>query len=356
MRSPFFTEFESITERVPAALWQQLQGSRIFLTGATGWFGRNLLETIVHANTHRNTRIEVTLLTRNPEGFALSAPHLSRAPGITLHAGDVRDFHFPTGEHSHILHAATTSAQETSAGEPGLAKFDTLVDGTRRVLEFAANCGAKHLLFTSSGVAGASSIDGSPVREDDAGAPPTTDPITALGQGKRAAEFLCSYFGEMHGCHTTIARCYSFVGPFMPLDLHYAIGNFIRASIAGEPIIVKGDGTPLRSYLYTGDLVIWLLTLLTREGKPRIYNVGSDEAISIGDLARLVRDKLAPNGEVRILGLAGHSIGNPLRNSYLPDINRARNELNLTNWTSLGCAIKRTAAHATQQEPITTIP
>lgn len=345
MRSPFFSEFESIAGRVPASVWQQLQGSRIFLTGATGWFGKNLLETIVHANAHLNTRIQVTLLTRDPKRFAINTSHLSRAPGITLHAGDVRDFRFPVGEHSHILHAATTSAQETHAGETGLAKFDTLVDGTRRVLEFAASCSAKHLLFTSSGVAGAASINGSPVREDDAGAPPTNDPITALGQGKRAAEFLCSYFGALHGCHTTIARCFSFVGPFMPLDLHYAIGNFIRAALAGEQIIVEGDGTPLRSYLYTGDLVIWLLTLLTREGTPRIYNVGSDEVISIGDLANLVRDKLAPKSEVRIIGDSRLSIGNPVRNMYIPDITRAQRELNLNSWTPLARAITKTAAN-----------
>lgn len=338
------------------AVWQKLEGCRLFLTGGTGWFGRNLLETIAHANTQLGTRIEVTMLTRTPERFVHSAPHLANAQWLTLHAGDVRDFRFPAGRHSHILHAATTSAHETSAGETGLAKFDTLVGGTRRVLEFAAICGTEHLLFTSSGVAGCPPINGDSMTEDDTGAPPTTDQTTALGQGKRAAEFLCSYFGQLHGWNTTIARCFSFVGPFMPLDLHYAIGNFIQEALAKRPIIVKGDGSPLRSYLYTGDLVVWLLTMLTREGSPRIYNVGSDKAISIEDLARLIRDKLAPENEVRILGQAGISVGNPVRNIYVPNINRARNELNLTDWTSLTTAIERTAAQTVRKEAVTTYP
>lgn len=345
MRSPFSAECETIARMVPTAVWQRLQGSRLFLTGGTGWFGRNLLETIVHANAQRDARIKVTLLSRSPERFARIAPHLAGAPGITLHTGDVRDFRFPTGEHSHILHAATTSAHETSAGETGLAKFETLVEGTRRLLDFAATCGTQHLLFTSSGVASASAINSNPIREDDIGAPPTTDPATALGQGKRAAEFLCSYFGELHGWHTTIARCYSFVGPFMPLDLHYAIGNFIRAALAGEPIVVKGDGTPLRSYLYTGDLIVWLLTLLAREGKPRIYNVGSSQAISIADLAHLVRDLLAPGREIQVLAELMHGVGNPVRSIYVPDITRARHELNLDSWTPLPQAVLRTAAN-----------
>jgi nucleoside-diphosphate-sugar epimerase len=350
MRSPFSAESDAIVRRLPEAVWQKLQGSRLFLTGGTGWFGRNLLETIVHANALLGTRIDVVALSRNPGQFAKAAPHLTNAPGIVLHAGNILDFSFPSGHFSHVLHAATTSAQETSAGEPPLAKFDTLVGGTRRVLEFAKACGTSNLLFTSSGVAGAQAPDGRLIREDHSGAPATTDPATALGQGKRAAEFLCACYGEQYGWNTSIARCFSFVGPYMPLDLHYAIGNFIRAALSNHPIVVKSDGTPVRSYLYTGDLVVWLLTLLVREGRPRIYNVGSDQSISIGTLAGLVRDELNPGLEVRILGQAGLSVGNPVRNYYVPNIDRARTELALDVWTNLGNALRLTAAHASARE------
>jgi dTDP-glucose 4,6-dehydratase/UDP-glucose 4-epimerase len=350
MRSPFLGDNDAIVRRVPETVWQKLQGSRLFLTGGTGWFGRNLLETVAHANALLGTGIEVVVLSRDPARFAKAAPHLAGAPGMALHAGDVRDFSFPSGHFSHVLHAATTSAQETSAGEPPLAKFDTLVGGTRRVLDFARACGASNLLFTSSGVAGAQPPDGGPIREDYPGAPATTDPATALGQGKRAAEFLCSCYGEQYGWNTSIARCFSFVGPYMPLDLHYAIGNFIGAALSNRPIVVKGDGSPVRSYLYTGDLVVWLLTLLAREGRPRIYNVGSDQGISIGALAGLVRDALNPALEVRILGQAGLSIGNPLRSFYVPNIDRARAELALEVWTNPGTALQLTAAHASARE------
>lgn len=335
--------FDAIVRRVPDGIWQKLHGSRWFVTGGTGWFGRNLLETVVRANARLGTKISVVALSRDPGRFAAAAPHLANAPGIRLLSGDVTDFAFPAEDFTHILHAATTSARETSAGEAPLAKFDLLVDGTRRVLEFARRCGATHLLFTSSGVACAQTAPGSMLSEDALDAPSTVDPASALGQGKRAAEFLCASHGAGHGYHTTIARCFGFVGPFMPLDLHYAIGNFIRAALDGAPIIVKGDGTPLRSYLYTGDLVVWLLTLLAREGCPRIYNVGSDRAIAIGDLARRVRDELSPGSEIRILGEAGLSVGNPVRSFYVPSIERARTELALDVWTDLPDAIRRTA-------------
>ncbi len=258
------------------------------------------------------------------------------------------DFRFPSGDFSHVIHGATTSAQETSRGERPIAKFDTLVFGTRRVLEFTRGCGAQNMLFTSSGVASSQTADGAAVSEDFTDAPLTTDPNTALGQGKRAAEFLCSAHGAEAGLNVTIARCFSFVGPYMPLDLHYAIGNFIRDALNQHPIQVKGSGKPVRSYLYTTDLVIWLLTMLLREGAPRIFNTGSDQQVSIHDLALLVRDIVHPGLNVDVLDEPDCRVGNPVCNIYVPDISRARNELALDVWTDLPSAIRLTAENFEQ--------
>jgi nucleoside-diphosphate-sugar epimerase len=315
--------------------WEGLRNKSIFITGGTGFFGRWLLESLVQANRQLGLNLRVTVLTRNEILFLQGAPHLARDAAIRFHVGDVRDFAYPDGDFTHVIHAATTSAHETFNGATPLSKFDTLVTGTRRTLDFAAQRGVEQFLFTSSGAAYALPFGNRALCEDDAAAPDTTDTNSGLGQAKRAAEFLCSAYAQQQGWNLTIARCFSFVGPFMPLDIHYAIGNFIRQARRGEPIVVKGDGLPIRSYLYSADLVVWLLTLLQRTGAPKIYNVGSDERIGIGELAALVRDTLNPAGEVRVLGQADYSVGNPVRNCYVPDIARARNEFGLDVWTPL---------------------
>jgi dTDP-glucose 4,6-dehydratase/UDP-glucose 4-epimerase len=166
-----------------------------------------------------------------------------------------------------------------------------------------------------------------------------------LGQAKRTAEFLCAYYAHAHCLNYSVARCFSFVGPFLPLDIHYAIGNFIGQTLFESEIAVKGDGSPVRSYLYMADLVVWLLTLLLKGRNGQIYNVGSDQAVSIRDLARLVRDVVSPHKPVRVLGQSNASVGNAVRNRYVPDIARARRELGLEVWTPLSDAIYLTAQH-----------
>jgi len=323
-------------------LWPELRGNRLFLTGGTGFFGRWLLESFAHANRELRLGASAVVLTRDPVRFQSDYPHLGATAGISFHTGDVKTCEFPEGPFTHIIHAAATSARETFEKADIVAKFDTVVAGTRRVLEFAAACGARKLLYTSSGVVyGHQPPAVTHVVEDYAGAPATTDTATlsAWGSSKRAAEFLCACYARRHGFEVKIARCFSFTGPGLPLDIHYAIGNFIRDGLRGGPIHILGDGTPRRSYLYTADLMVWLWTILFRGESLRPYNVGSERDVSITELARTVAECFSPPVEVRIAKQAEPG-AEPDR--YVPGTARARGELGLRETVDLKEAIRRT--------------
>jgi dTDP-glucose 4,6-dehydratase len=265
---------------------------------------------------------------------------LANDHAIGFHIGDIRNFAFPEGEFSHIIHAAATSAVATFNNEDPLVKFDTVVEGTRHTLDFAVQCHAKKFLLTSSGaVYGIQSPNMSHITEDYCGAPDPADSGAALGEGKRAAEFLGTYYSGKYGIETKIARCFSFVGPYLPLDIHYAIGNFIRDGMKGDPILVKGDGTVYRSYLYAADLVIWLWTILLRGKACYPYNVGSEDHITIAELAHTVSQCFQKPVEVQIA-----KTPDPVKpvERYVPLTKRAQRELGLRQWIDLQEGIKRT--------------
>lgn len=322
--------------------WDTLRGARIFITGGTGYFGRWLLPALARANDTLGLDLRVTALSRDPARFVAEAPELATNPALRFHPGDVRDFAFPDGDFTHLIHAAATSAAATfHRREDPLTKFDTTLQGARRVLDLAAKRRIPRLLMLGSGAFYGPLLPGHDAYTEDYPVAPAADNLdVAIGHAKRAAEFLCAAYADRHGLSYSTARCFSFVGPHLPLDLHYAIGNFIRDALWGEAITVGGDGTPVRSYLYAGDLVVWLLTLLVRGANGRAYNVGSDEAVTIGELAHRVGRVVAPGKPVRILGQA---TGLPTRNIYLPSIARARSELGLDAWTPLDEAIRLTA-------------
>jgi dTDP-glucose 4,6-dehydratase len=209
-------------------------------------------------------------------------------------------------------------------------------------LDFAVAVKAKRFLLTSSGGAyGPQPRELEAIPEDYHGMPDPLVPENVYGISKRFAEHLCSLYGERHGLETIVARCFAFVGPDLPLDAHFAIGNFIRDAKERSEITVNGTGMPVRSYLYQDDLAEWLLTLLEK-GRPfQAYNVGSDEAISIAELACLVRDLIAPGKAVCLKGIA--SADTAVRGRYVPDIAKVHGELGLRVTTSLASAIRMTA-------------
>jgi nucleoside-diphosphate-sugar epimerase len=325
-----------------------LRGARIFVTGGTGFFGHWLLESLLYANRQLGTDIRATVLTRSTAAFREKSPHVAGDTAITLLEGDIKNFVFPTEPHSHIIHAATDTV---AADAPALTA--SIVDGTRRVLEFAEATGGGRLLYTSSGaIYGRGITDVARISEIHSCAPVAAD---SYDQAKRSAEQLCMDAP----IDTVIARCFAFVGPHLPLDQHFAIGNFIRDALAGEPIHIKGDGTPLRSFLYMSDLAIWLWTMLAAAPADRAYNVGSDESVSIAELARITATTLSSRlkrSEVETPAIQSSddqpvSIqvdGTPVPGAppatYVPDITRAETDLGLRVTVPLAEAIRRTAA------------
>ena len=320
-------------------LWEELRGKRVFITGGTGFFGCWFLESFAWANEKLNLNSSMLVLTRDVEAFRKKAPHLTNNPSISFHTGDIRSFDFPEGKFDYIIHAAA-SLSSLPDGKDSLEVFDIIVEGTRHFLEFAGKCNASKFLLVSSGaVYGRQNSETVRISEDYQGAPEPIDWHSAYGEGKRAAELLTVLKARQHGFEAKIPRCFAFVGPYQRLDRQWAIGNFIRDGLNGGPIIVKGDGTAVRSYLYAADLMIFLWTIFFRGESCLPYNVGSEEEINISALAQLVSSVFKIKKDVVI---SKKPDINADIDRYIPSIKRARKKLNLKQAISLQDAIKKT--------------
>jgi dTDP-glucose 4,6-dehydratase len=319
--------------------WRELADAHLFITGGTGFIGRWLLETLSLAETKLKLGVRATILTRNPKEFKKKIPDLYAQPFFTFISGDVRSFDFPKSSFTYLIHAATDASAELNARDPR-AIFDTVLEGTRRTLDFAVEKKVSRILNLSSGaVYGAQPFNIEHINEDWQGGPDCRQAINAYAEAKRAAEMLCAIYEKQFGLNITTARIFAAIGPGLSLDTHFAAGNFIRDAIAAKKITVQSSGTAVRSYIYAADLTTQLWSLLLRGDSGKAYNIGSSEGISIRDLAAKIAGLLGKAG-CEILGQDDRG-WNPGR--YVPDITKLETDFGLRQKTSLDEALLRTA-------------
>lgn len=334
---PFISDLDYVVEGVGSD-WIQLKNRSLLITGGTGIVGKWLIATLLHADDRYSLGINATIVSRDPDVFKITHPYWAADPRLSWIHGDVRSVELPPcSEFSHVIHAATDVLSARSAEDV----LDTCIRGTQRILSQATLCGTSKLLFLSSGAVYGKTPPGlGAIPESFEGLLNSLSVDSAYAQGKRTAELICAIENAKGNITIPIARCFAMVGPYLPLEKHFAIGNFIGAAISDKPIIIEGDGTPVRSYMYLADVALRLWLLLLKGRGSVAYNLGGDEPISIEALARLIVQKLGTNNKIHIKNQAIHGAH---ANVYYPDTRRIRNEFSLGQGISLEEAIVRTA-------------
>lgn len=333
-------DLDLVVSLIPEFL-SKFGGARFFVTGGTGFIGSWMLESLQHANDTAGCKMELLVLSRDTDMARQNAPHIFNRGDTKLIAGDVKTLQTSVGKFDLCIHAATDVNSSLKAVNP-LQVFDSVVQGTRRVLDLAATAGASRMLLTSSGaIYGVQPTDLLLLPETYAGAPDLLAINAAYGNSKRAAEWLSHAHSSQSQLQICIARIFAVIGPGLPLNGGFAAGNFVRDAIAGEEIKIQGDGRPLRSYLYMADVIVWLLRILGFGHAGQAYNVGSERALSIAELAGKVVNAAGNHVSVST-GLRGNNAVPPAR--YVPETRKAREDLGLAEYTSIDVALRKTMA------------
>jgi dTDP-glucose 4,6-dehydratase len=263
--------------------WHKLSGTRILMTGGTGFVGSAMLDYFAQSDVD----CELYVTTRNP---------IAQFSDRRVKRLDRERLKLPNSA-SYVVHL-----------EP-----DTECD-LMPILWATTRCHGR-LLYASSGA-----VD---VNHD------------CYANAKKQRETTLLKFSRLYRIVPIVARLWAFVGPHLSLDQGYAVGNFILDALRGGPIVVKGDGKAVRSYMYTTDLAEWMWTILLHGTANNIYNVGSEDAVTIGDLATEIAFKM--NCPVIVLG--DSSVPST---RYVPDTSATRNELGLSVKVSRSEALDRT--------------
>ncbi|MBI5107548.1 MAG: NAD(P)-dependent oxidoreductase [Rhodocyclales bacterium] len=290
-----------------------------------------MLEAIIAANDACGANVRATVLSRDPARFRAEVPHLGLRPEFEWIVGEPAGFEFPAERFDYLIDFATPSAMEVGAG--GTAIVERCLRGSANLIRFAKAAGVRRVLYASSGaVYGRQPENVERLAEDF---PADAATVSPYGRLKQRSEALL--LGS--GLDVVIARGFAFIGPYLPLTDKFAAGSFLRDALAGGPIRIHGDGNQLRSYLYAADLAVWLVALLASGHAGRAYNLGSDNAVSLHDLATRIAAAL-PRPCAVVAGSA--DIAGAKR--YVPDIGLARSELGLKVAIGLDEAVGRCVA------------
>lgn len=315
----------------------KLKNAKILFTGATGFFGFWMLRTFKKLYEQGIFDGEIYAVSRNPSFFLKNFPDFQKLGFLTFIEGDVKSVSLKNIKPNHLIHFASTSANETFSQVSEIEKIDTLYLGTKNILEQVGR-NLEKVLFASSGIAYGTIYETDGFFENIYSRIDSQQKNFGLSIGKIISEYQVRHYGNEFDFDYSIARCFSFAGEYMPLSIHYAFGNFIKSALKGEDLIIKGSGNEIRSYMYIADAISWFLVLLA-EPKNLLINVGSDEPVSIKDLASKV--SLKSNCGMQILGNDSH-VGNFSRLNYVPNLDLIeKNYPVLKCWTNLSNIIDR---------------
>jgi nucleoside-diphosphate-sugar epimerase len=340
MRLPA-ADLRQVTQEVLANGGDALAGTTILITGGSGFLGRWLVETFCAFTDLAEIDARMLVLTRDASRFREHAPHLAQHRAITVIEGDLMSLANGSvaraPEHcDFVIHGATEPASRLEA-EPHLVP--NTISMTRDALEFSVAAGTRRFLYLSSGaVYGRQPADLALIPEEYTGSPDVSLPSSAYGETKRVGELLCASYARKFGIEPVIARGFSLIGPHIPMSPKFAAGEFLSSALAGDPIAVRGDGTPVRSYAYAAEFTAWLWTILLRGRSGRAYNVGSEEEVSIASLANAAAALRDPPMAVTVATAPAST----LPDRHVPSMRRARSELGLEQSIGWKDALRRT--------------
>ena len=265
--------------------WEKLKGKTILITGASGMIGTYMLQTLTMLNDRFEYGIKIIAVLRNPSKLPEEVRNREDVE-IVIH--DVTQSFNMTEDVNYIIHAASPASPLIMQNQPvETIAANTL--GTFNTLTLAKEKNAEGYMFISS-----REIYGQPSEgqefffENTYGFVDQLNPRSCYSEGKKAAETMCVCFHDEYGLNTKIARLAHTYGPGMSIYDGRVQADFLKNVFHNEDIVLKSEGTAVRTYTYIADAVAGLFRILL-DSDDIVYNIGNENGkVSIRELAEIM--------------------------------------------------------------------
>lgn len=329
-------KFEDIYPHI--SFLEALRDKKILVTGGTGYLGKCLLDYLVTANTALDLNLTLNILSRDPTAFQTDFKLIKNIQKINFYQVDfTNQFHLPIlqdiiKEIDYIIHGATPSTKIQDLlllKESPQIFLESILNGTKLILDLVKLNPDIRCLYVSSGAVYRGINNKSHFSEEDwKHTMPIIKDNGVYILGKRLSEkYFYDYFDNDIYKKFSIARCFSFIGPYLPLGTELAVSNFFTSLMHNKPISINSDGSEIRSFMHSYDLAIWIIKILMEGKNGEVYNVGSDEAITIKDFAEKISHMF---NQHPIVINKDSNTNNAANRAYIPDLSKTRRELNLS--------------------------
>jgi nucleoside-diphosphate-sugar epimerase len=332
------SDLEEVNEHSRSDL-EHLVNGNVVITGASGFIGTWLALSWASARKEFRGGGKLLLTSRSPQSVLEQALNIDEECPVHVISSDIKNFTIPDEFHKgHIIHAATPASASLNSDDP-YTMFNVIIEGQERILAEALRTSSRLLFLSSGAVYGNQPLNLEKLSEECSFEKNEGDKISAYHDGKRAAEMQCDIATLRWGTDVVTARLFAFLAPFLPFGTHFAAGNFMQDALQGSQIVIKSGGGSVRSYQYGTDLCSSLWALAMRGVSGEKYNVGSDSAVTVKELADAIVHNVNPLAQVVVKG--NDTLENVSR--YVPSIQKISEDLKFENHVELNDAIARTA-------------
>lgn len=308
--------------------FSELKDKSIFITGATGLIGSQLLRFLHYLNQNYGYKMELYALVRDKEKVVKFFGNELMDNSIHFVYGDVLSLPQIDAGIDYIIHGASITASKQFI-EKAVETIDIAVNGTLNLLRFAKEKKVTSFVYLSSMEAFGVTDGEGVVREEDLGYIDISNPRSSYMESKRMCENLCVCFALEYGLNTKCIRLTQTLGAGIDYNDTRVAAYFARSVLEGSDIVLKTEGKTKRPILYSADSITAILTVLLKGKFGNIYTAANPQTFAtIRETAEMVAGKIA-EGKIKVV----FDIDVPAE--YAPNLNLNLN-LNVDKLCSLG--------------------